>query len=91
MDKAVFTAWAVYLVGYSLYPLMECLVSGRSLSRKRYSYHDRDLGPFPLTVKSMFWPVVAVVWLGTLLVEALGGAGEWAHDKLTENKHKENK
>ena len=91
MDKAVLTVWAVYLVGFALYPLMEGLADGFSLSRKRCSNYDHDLEMFLMIVKSVFWPVVVIGWLWALWVEILGGADEWVHDKLAENKHKEDK
>lgn len=95
MDKAVLTAWAVYLAGFALYPLMESLVSGFSLISKKNSRScDHDPEMLLMVVKSVFWPVVAVGWLWALWAMVLNGAGEWAHDWLAGkyyNKHRRDK
>lgn len=91
MDKAVLTAWAVYLAGLALYPLVEALVSRFSSSRDRYLSCDREFEAFPVVVRSVFWPVIAVGWLCILWAKTLDGAGEWVYDKLVEYKHRRDK
>lgn len=94
MDKAVLTVWAVYIVGFALYPLMESLVNGFSwIGKKNSRSCDYDLEMLLMVIKSMFWPIIAVMWLWALWVNTLSGAGEWVHDLLADeyNKHRRDK
>lgn len=93
IDKAVLTAWAVYLAGFALYPLMESLVSGFSRFGKKNRSCDPDLEMFLMVVKAVCWPVVAVGWLWALWAKTLSRAGEWVYDLLADeyNKHRRDK